>query len=78
MRDFGCCFVLTLHPWLSGRPSRVRLLERIICDIQAGSDAWIATGAEIARYVAANPSARGQIDFDAPSARLPSATGRPT
>jgi peptidoglycan/xylan/chitin deacetylase (PgdA/CDA1 family) len=20
MRDYGCCFVLTLHPWLSGRP----------------------------------------------------------
>jgi peptidoglycan/xylan/chitin deacetylase (PgdA/CDA1 family) len=63
MRDFGCCFVLTLHPWLSGRPSRVRLLERIICDIQADGAAWFATGAEIARYVLANPSARREIDL---------------
>ena len=30
MHDFGCCFVLTLHPWLSGRPSRVRLLEDLV------------------------------------------------
>ena len=29
MHDFGSCFVLTLHPWLSGRPSRVRLLEEV-------------------------------------------------
>lgn len=64
MRDFGCCFVLTLHPWLSGRPSRVRLLERIIESILGTGDAWIATGSEIAGWVAANPGARREIDFD--------------
>ncbi|MEM6915187.1 MAG: polysaccharide deacetylase [Verrucomicrobiota bacterium] len=64
MRDFGCCFVLTLHPWLSGRPSRVRLLERMIESIRETGDAWIATGSEIARWVAANPESRREIDFD--------------
>jgi peptidoglycan/xylan/chitin deacetylase (PgdA/CDA1 family) len=63
MRDFGCCFVLTLHPWLSGRPSRVRLLERIVRDIQADGMAWFATGAEIARYVLARPDARRETDL---------------
>jgi len=44
----GGCFVLTLHPWLIGRPSRVRLLERIIKHIQGDPNTWIATGAELA------------------------------
>jgi len=66
MRDFGCCFVLTLHPWLSGRPSRVRLLERIIRDIQADGQAWFATGSEIARHFLEHPSARREIDLDRP------------
>ncbi len=57
MRDFGCCFVLTLHPWLSGRPSRVRLLERIIRDLQADGSAWFATGEEIARHFLDHPDA---------------------
>jgi len=63
MRDFGCCFVLTLHPWLSGRPSRVRLLERIVRDIQADGAAWFTTGAEIARYILGHPEARREINL---------------
>jgi peptidoglycan/xylan/chitin deacetylase (PgdA/CDA1 family) len=63
MRDFGCCFVLTLHPWLSGRPSRVRLLERIVRDIQADGSAWFATGTEIAQYLLAHPEARRETDL---------------
>lgn len=64
MRDYGCCFVLTLHPWLSGRPSRVQLLERLIGGILETDDAWIATGAEIADWVRTHPEARREIDFD--------------
>jgi peptidoglycan-N-acetylglucosamine deacetylase len=65
MRAYGCCFVLTLHPWLSGRPSRVQLLERLIGGIFATGDAWVATGSEIAQWVRENPAARREIDFDA-------------
>ena len=64
MHDFGCCFVLTLHPWLSGRPSRVRLLEEIVRGMQAKGGVWFARGHEIASYVRANPTARREIDFD--------------
>ena len=44
MRDFGCCFVLTLHPWLSGRPSRVRLLEALVRAMQEAGGVWFARG----------------------------------
>lgn len=64
MYDFGCCFVLTLHPWLSGRPSRVRLLEEIVRSMQAKRGVWFARGREIASYVREHPETRREIDFD--------------
>jgi len=51
MRDYGCCFTLTLHPWLSGRPSRVKLLEKLVCAMRETGEVWFATGGEIAAYV---------------------------
>jgi peptidoglycan/xylan/chitin deacetylase (PgdA/CDA1 family) len=65
MHDFGCCFVLTLHPWLSGRPSRVRLLEQLVRAMQAKGGVWFARGHEIAAYVRTHPEARREIDLDA-------------
>lgn len=67
MHDYGCCFVLTLHPWLSGRPSRVRLLEDLVGAMQAKEKVWFARGREIAEYVRAHPEARLEIDPDLPS-----------
>ncbi|HXM26711.1 MAG TPA: hypothetical protein VN957_11885 [Chthoniobacterales bacterium] len=64
MYDYGCCFVLTLHPWLSGRPSRVRLLERLVRSIQQKERTWFAAGQQIATYFRKNPDARHEIDFD--------------
>ena len=64
MHDFGCCFVLTLHPWLSGRPSRVRLLEDLVRAMQEKGGVWFARGREIAAWTKANPAARREIDFD--------------
>ncbi len=67
MHDYGCCFVLTLHPWLSGRPSRVQLLEDLIRAMQAKAGVWFARGHELAAYVRARPAARREIDFDHPA-----------
>jgi peptidoglycan-N-acetylglucosamine deacetylase len=64
MHAFGCCFVLTLHPWLSGRPSRVRLLEDLVRDMQTAGGVWFARGADLADYVRTHPAARREIDFD--------------
>ena len=65
MHDFGCCFVLTLHPWLSGRPSRVRLLEDLVNAMKAKGRVWFARGREIADHARNHPEARREIDFDA-------------
>ena len=64
MHDFGCCFVLTLHPWLTGRPSRIRLLEDLINAMRGKGGVWFARGHEIAGYVRAHPDARRDVDFD--------------
>ena len=65
MYDFGCCFVLTLHPWLSGRPSRVRLLEDLVGAMKEKAGVWFARGNQIADYFQKNPRARREINFDA-------------
>jgi peptidoglycan/xylan/chitin deacetylase (PgdA/CDA1 family) len=64
MRDYGCCFTLTLHPWLSGRPSRVQLLERLFTAMLETGDVWFATGSELASYVIEHPEARHEINLE--------------
>jgi peptidoglycan/xylan/chitin deacetylase (PgdA/CDA1 family) len=71
MHDFGCCFVLTLHPWLSGRPSRVRLLEELVGRMLDKGGVWFARGRELAGYIRDHPGARREIDFDLAVANAP-------
>jgi peptidoglycan/xylan/chitin deacetylase (PgdA/CDA1 family) len=60
-----CCFVLTNHPFLSGRPSRVAALERLVERMCALDGLWIATLGEIATHTrTVGPAARA---FPAPS-----------
>jgi peptidoglycan/xylan/chitin deacetylase (PgdA/CDA1 family) len=49
----GGCFVLTMHPFLSGRASRVAALERLLERMRSIPGLWIATLDEIAEHVAA-------------------------
>ncbi len=51
--DVGGCCVLTMHPFLSGRPSRVRALRGLLEKAAAVSDLWIATVGEVAAHCAA-------------------------
>lgn len=51
LRSSGGCFVLTNHPFLSGRPGRAAVLDRLIADAGVISDVWIASLGEIANYV---------------------------
>jgi peptidoglycan/xylan/chitin deacetylase (PgdA/CDA1 family) len=48
----GCC-VFTMHPEVTGRPGRIRFLDRLIELVKAHSDVWIARCAEIASAVLA-------------------------
>lgn len=48
----GSCFVLTNHPFISGRPSRIVALSALVDHIKSLGDVWITTLAEIARHTA--------------------------
>ncbi len=49
--QFGGCFVLTLHPFVIGRPSRIRLLDKMIRLIKSTEKVWVASLGEIADFV---------------------------
>jgi len=47
----GACCVLTMHPFLSGRPARARALARLLARIKERGGIWVATLGEIAEHV---------------------------
>jgi peptidoglycan/xylan/chitin deacetylase (PgdA/CDA1 family) len=51
IRAEGGCFVLTNHPFLSGRPSRAQALDGLIEYVCAQGDVWVASLGEIANHV---------------------------
>jgi peptidoglycan/xylan/chitin deacetylase (PgdA/CDA1 family) len=51
LRDIGGCFVLTNHPFLTGRPSRAKALEGLIKEVISDSAVWVASLEEIALHV---------------------------
>jgi peptidoglycan-N-acetylglucosamine deacetylase len=51
MRDYGCLMVLTNHPFLSGRPARVKALRSLLEFALTAGDVEITTGAIIADRV---------------------------
>ena len=53
-RKFGLCYVLQLRPEWTGTPGRIHILEALLRHIRGFDDVWIATGAEIAAWHAAN------------------------
>lgn len=48
----GNCFVLTNHPFLIARPSRLSALSTLIGRVKALDGAWVTTLSEIARHTA--------------------------
>jgi len=55
MRKYGCLFVLTCHPFLSGRPHRVEVLRRVIEHALGTGDVGFARCREVARKARENP-----------------------
>ncbi|MFC3337797.1 polysaccharide deacetylase family protein [Paracandidimonas soli] len=49
-REAGGLMIITVHDWVSGRPPRIRLLDRLLDHIRQHDDVWLATSAELARY----------------------------
>ena len=44
------CFVLTCHPFVIGRASRIALLEELVAYMRTFSRVWFTTGLEVARW----------------------------
>jgi peptidoglycan-N-acetylglucosamine deacetylase len=57
MRRHGCLFMLTNHPFLSGRPGRVETLRRLVEHALDRGDVEFATAAEVAARVRGDPQA---------------------
>lgn len=51
LRAEGACFVLTAHPFLSGRPARAAALDALVGDVVSDPGTWVATLGEIAGHV---------------------------
>lgn len=50
LRKFGGLFLVTMHPWISGRASRIQALETLIRTIRQDHDVWWATCGELAQH----------------------------
>jgi hypothetical protein len=48
----NACFVLTMHPHISGRASRIDGLERLIRTMRAEPAVWFATAGAVAAWAA--------------------------
>jgi peptidoglycan/xylan/chitin deacetylase (PgdA/CDA1 family) len=51
LRSVGGCWVLTNHPFLSGRPSRAAALDDLMAHVASCDDVWLASLDEIASHV---------------------------
>lgn len=69
MRRYGSLFLLTCHPFLSGRAGRIEALRSVIEAALSFGDVEFATCAEVARRASADPalSARVLTPVDAPA-----------
>jgi peptidoglycan/xylan/chitin deacetylase (PgdA/CDA1 family) len=64
--------VIGLHDRISGRPSRVRVLDRILARLRERPDVWWARKDEIARWTLEHPDTALWVDRDpAPVSGLP-------
>jgi peptidoglycan/xylan/chitin deacetylase (PgdA/CDA1 family) len=57
MRRHGCLFMLTNHPFLSGRPGRIETLRKLIEHALGRGDVEFVTAAEVAARVRDDPEA---------------------
>lgn len=66
MREEGCLFIGTMHPFLSGRPSRAKVLADFLARVRERGDVWLATLGEIAEYAESTIPAADTRRLDLP------------
>lgn len=57
LRELGGLFMITVHPWISGRAQRIRMLRKLFSHIAQYDDVWWTTCADIATYHASSENA---------------------
>lgn len=68
--------VIGLHERISGHPSRVRVLDRVLRRLRQHDDVWWATKSDIADWVLANPDTSLWVDrAPVPTSGLPGRSG---
>jgi peptidoglycan/xylan/chitin deacetylase (PgdA/CDA1 family) len=50
----GRCFVLTMHPWITGRAGRILALEQLLRHIRNHPGVWFATVGDIAAWASSS------------------------
>lgn len=50
MHEAGGSFTLTVHPWISGRGSRIRMLDVLLTRVAETPGVWRTTVEEVARH----------------------------
>ena len=56
IREFGGLFMVTIHPWMSGRGQRIRLLRALFTHVQQYDDVWCTTAAAVAEHHQKSPN----------------------
>lgn len=57
-REYGGLFMITVHPWISGRGQRIRMLRRLLEHVCSTRGVWVTTAEEIARHHQKSTNAR--------------------
>jgi peptidoglycan-N-acetylglucosamine deacetylase len=70
MHRENACFILTLHPWISGRASRIDALERLIRAIRREPGVWWASCMQVAEWATATGQ-NARLSVSSPAARRP-------
>jgi peptidoglycan-N-acetylglucosamine deacetylase len=63
LRSVRGCWVLTNHPFLSGRPSRAHQLDELMAHVSSCDDVWTASLEEIARHVRSQDLPARSIEY---------------
>jgi peptidoglycan-N-acetylglucosamine deacetylase len=66
-REWGGVATMVMHPQVSGRPMRFRILEDFLKHVRQHDDVWWATGREIADHYEACERSITPTDFDGES-----------
>ncbi|MET3601268.1 polysaccharide deacetylase family protein [Martelella mangrovi] len=66
-RRFSTLFMLTVHDWISGRGSRIAMLDRLVEDVLSDDSIWVATAGEIAAHYRDHAAGRDAVSPEIPA-----------